>query len=270
MAFPMIAASLFSLPLSTYSYAALSRVDQVYTHVFGSYTTMDVPCTHSLRNKCNHCKPKSQWILDSSASMHFSPERDNFVKYTTFPKKNHIPVHTAANSIYIVGISKCIVPWRDSLDLFNMGCISNSGIWLVSMCQLVASNTTVQGDRSSICMLYGDGTLLAPFTPLPHFGWYMYTLKVATSCDQPHTITYDMMHQQLRYPFKDVLKYVHDYMCNFPNSLKFPKEDTICPGYVKDKMLAHTYYLGSCCTSKPSELIHLDIKSFPILFYHKY
>ena len=39
---------------------------------------------------------------------------------------------------------------------------------------------------------------------------------------------------------------------------------------MKGKMLAHTYYPDSHCASKPFELIYSDIKSFPILSYHKY
>ena len=80
----------------------------------------------------------------------------------------------------------------------------------------------------------------------------------------------DIMHKQLRHPSKDVLKHVCNHMCNFPYSIKFLKEDTICPGCVKGKMLACTYHPDSHHASKPFELIHLDIKSFPILSYHKY
>ena len=114
VAFPMIAASLSSLPLPEHSYTVLSSVDMVHTHISGSYTTMDVICAHSSKDKYNHCKPKPQWILNSSASMHFFPKRDDFMEYTTFPKKDHIPVHTTASNIHIIGISKCIFPWRDS------------------------------------------------------------------------------------------------------------------------------------------------------------
>ena len=201
MAFPIIAVSLSSLPLPMHSYAVPSRVDQVYMHVFGSITTMDIICAHSSKDKCNHYKSKSQWILDSGASMHFSPKRDDFVEYTTFPKKDYIPVHTAVSNIHVIGISKYIVPWRDSngslehLILVGMGHFPNSGVHLVSMSQLVASSTTVQGNRSSIHMLYGDGSLLAPFTPLPCFGHNMYILEVASPQHKAHTITYDIMHK---------------------------------------------------------------------------
>ena len=276
VAFPMIAASLFPLPLPMHSYAMLSRVDQIYMHVSGSNTTMDISCVHLLRDKCNHYKLKLQWILDSNASMHFSPKRDDFAEYTIFPKKDHIPAHTAASNIHVIGIGKCIVPWRDSnrslqhLMLVGIGHIPNSGVHLVSMDQLLASGTTVQGNRTSICMLYGDGSLLAPFTPSPHFGHNMYTLEVASPQHKAHMITYDIMHKQLGYSSKNVLKYVCDYMCNFPSSIEFPKKDTICPGCMKGKMPACTYHPDSHCTSKPFELIHLDIKSFPILSYHKY
>ena len=108
--FSMIAASLSSLLLPTHLYAALSRVDQVYIHVSGSYTTMDISCAYSSKDKCKHCKPKPQWILDSSALMHFSPERDDFAEYITFPKKDHVLVHTATGNINVIGISKCIIP----------------------------------------------------------------------------------------------------------------------------------------------------------------
>ena len=110
VAFSMIAVSSSSLPLPVHLYAVLSRVDQVYMHVSGSYTTMDVSYAHSSRNKCNHYKLKPQWILNSSASMHFSPKRDNFVDYTAFPKKDHILVHTAAGNIYS-GSKTCVHIW---------------------------------------------------------------------------------------------------------------------------------------------------------------
>ena len=114
VAFSMIAASLSLLPLSAHLYTVLSRVDQVYTQVSGSNTTMNISCAHSSRDKCNHCKPKLQCILDSGASMHFSTKRDDFAEYTAFPKKDHILVHIATGNIHVIGIGKCIVPWRDS------------------------------------------------------------------------------------------------------------------------------------------------------------
>ena len=60
VAYPMIAASSSSLPLPMHLYAALSRVDQVYTHVSDSYTTLDISCMHLSRDRCNHYKPKPQ------------------------------------------------------------------------------------------------------------------------------------------------------------------------------------------------------------------
>ena len=237
---------------------------------------MNISCVHSLRDKCNHCKPKPQWILDSGASMHFFPKRNDFVEYTAFLKKDLILIYTTASNIHIIGISKYIVPWRDSnkslqhLMLVGIGHIPNSGVCLVSMGQLLDSGIIVQGNRSSIHILYGDGMLLAPFTPLPCFKHNMYTLKVASPQHKAHTITYDMMHKQLGHPSKDVLKHVHNHAYNFSSSIEFLKEDTICPGFVKGKISAHTYHPDSHHASKPFELIYSDIKSFPILSYYKY
>ena len=139
-----------------------------------------------------------------------------------------------------------------------MGHIPNSGVCLVSMGQLLAFGATIQGNRSSIHMLYEDSTLLVPFTPSPHFGCNMYTLEVASPQHKAHMITYDIMHKRLGHPSKDVLKYAHDHICDFPSSIEFLKEDTICPGCIKGKILAHTYHLDSHCASKPFELLWVE------------
>ena len=138
------------------------------------------------------------------------------------------------------------------------------------MGQLLASGTTIQGNRSSIHMLYGYGMLLAPFTPSPCFRHNMYTLEVASSQHKAHIITYDIMHKQLGHSSKDILKHMHNHMCNFPPSIGFLKKDIICPGCMKGKMPACAYHPDSHHASKPFELIHLDIKFFPIFSYHKY
>ena len=99
-------------------------------------------------------------------------------------------------------------------------------------------------------MLYGDGTLVASFTPLPHFGHNIYTLKVASPQCKAHTITYDIMHKWLGHPSKNVLKYVCNHMHNFPSSIKFLKEDTIYLGCMKGKMPACAWNNQPKCGTK--------------------
>ena len=81
-----------------------------------------------------------------------------------------------------------------------------------------------------ISVLYGDGTLLAPFTP-GRLGSNMYTLEslplkgVSMTC----TLTYDIVHCRLGHPSKDVICHAHKRMWNFPD-VEIPNMD--CYWYI--------------------------------------
>ena len=70
-------------------------------------------CHHSSDHKkcvCDHnITNKKLWILDSSASMHFTPDQKDFDKYHELKGSERIPVQTANGLIYIVGREHILV-----------------------------------------------------------------------------------------------------------------------------------------------------------------
>ena len=65
------------------------------------------PCNEKHCNclKCVHWCEKfmNHWILDSGASMHFTPWRDAIMTYHKFSKDKRLPVQTAASTMFVEG-----------------------------------------------------------------------------------------------------------------------------------------------------------------------
>ena len=57
---------------------------------------------------------------------------------------------------------------------------------------------------------------------------------------------------------------------NFPKDIKFPKNDPICQGCAEGKMPSASFPPSQSQATRPFEIVHTDIKSFPVLSYHKY
>ena len=127
----------------------------------------NVICVHGLNMKCPSCEDRNKiWIIDSSASMHFTPDQSDFVMYQ--PLGDHkIPVSTTAGVIHVVGKSSIWIRWKDPqginqiLTLHNIGHLPNSGVKLISVGALMNCSTKVIGNAEAIKLTYGDGTMLA-------------------------------------------------------------------------------------------------------------
>jgi hypothetical protein len=82
-------------------------------------------------------------------------------------------------------------------------------------------------------------------------------------------INYDTLHRQLVHPSKEVLQKARKHIKDFPE-IKFPTEEHPCQGCVQGKMTNRSFPPSTRRASEPFELIHSDLKSFPIDSYHKY
>ena len=67
----------------------------------------------------------------------------------------------------------------------------------------------------------------------------------------------------------EVLLKARKHLKDFPE-IEFPKEEHLCPGCVQGKMTNRSFPPSTRRTSQPFELIHSDLKSFPIDSYHKF
>ncbi|KAL7284521.1 hypothetical protein ACG7TL_001812 [Trametes sanguinea] len=82
-------------------------------------------------------------------------------------------------------------------------------------------------------------------------------------------IDYQTMHRRLGHPSKDVLRHAREHIADFP-TIKFPKEEPLCRGCAEGKMPLRSFPPSTRRASRPFELIHSDLKSFPVDSYHKY
>ena len=148
--------------------------------------------------------------------------------------------------------------------------IPNSSVCLISLGQLLDHGAKVQGDMHQINMLYGDGILLAPFTP-GCLGSNMYTLESLPLKGLTMTcmLTYDIVHHHLGHPSKNVICHACKHTWNFPD-VEIPNTDSICPGCTMGKLPNRSFPSCECHATCTFKLIRSDIKSFPTESYHCY
>src|SRR5258708_21830781 len=82
-------------------------------------------------------------------------------------------------------------------------------------------------------------------------------------------IDYETIHRQLVHPYKEVLLKARKHLKDFPE-IEFPTEEHPCPGCAQGKMTNRSFPPSTRRASQPFELIHSNLKSFPIDSYHKY
>ena len=82
-------------------------------------------------------------------------------------------------------------------------------------------------------------------------------------------VDYDIMHRRFRHLSKAVLQHAQKHMQRFPE-IHFPTEDCICPGCALGKMSNRAFPENPRRASKAFELVHSDLKSFPVPSYRKY
>ena len=161
--------------------------------------------------------------------------------------------------------------WKDFLELHGVGHISNSNVCLVSLRKLLANGAKVNGDANSINVTYGDGKILAPFVP-GRIGIGMYILEVLLLHAKPrltltNTISYDIVHQRLDHPLKDVLRHACKHIKNLLD-IEIPNKVSICPGCAMGKLSNRSFPPNQWHATCAFELIHSDLKSFPTESYH--
>ena len=83
------------------------------------------------------------------------------------------------------------------------------------------------------------------------------------------SIPFSTAHHHFTHSSPEVLRQIPKNM-SLPPSFNVPKKISICPGCTKGKMTQQSFPPTIRCASKPFELIHLDLKSFPMVLYHKY
>ena len=72
------------------------------------------------------------------------------------------------------------------------------------------------------------------------------------------------------HPSDDMLRQAQNHTEKFLKDLIFNKDCPICRGCAEAKMHLPTFEDSPSCSSRPFELVHLDLKELPTISYHHY
>jgi hypothetical protein len=246
-------------------------------------------CVHGVDMcDCKKCKGKGkgnrilpnirdQVFLDSGASQHFI--NDLSMLYNT-SKDEDFTVMTANGVTHTNEHGSCDLafelPEDRTLHTYTLKDVhylpSSHHLLILSLRQLLNDGLRIEGIADDLVILHGN-------QPLFHFMageeqnslYYLYGLRRLGSrhFEAYLSISMDLAHKRFAHPSKKVLR-------KFPSAtLGYPPVDGKlssgpCSGCAQGKMHQRAYPLSSRRASKPFELIHSDLKSFPVESYHRY
>ena len=94
------------IPVDSCTQTVTSTTDNIFCSCHHSSDHKKCACDHNIANK-------KLWILDSGASMHFTPDRKDFDEYHELSHAERIPVRTANGIIFVVERGHVLVQWLD-------------------------------------------------------------------------------------------------------------------------------------------------------------
>ena len=141
---------------------------------------------------------------------------------------------------------------------------------LLSLGQFLRNGFHSRGTASKISLLKGEDKFLTfkPRTTTDTIYVIRSLVEQKEDLHMVYNIDFETMHRRLAHPSKDVLLKAGKYVKDFP-SIQIPNEH-ICPGCAQGKMPNKAFHPSAERASEPFELVHSDLKSFPIDSYHKF
>ena len=152
--------------------------------------------------------------------------------------------------------------------------IPNISTQLLSIGEFLQQGLCIHGNAHEICLDYKHDTLMTckPLQDGQTTYWLDATISNVEKIVEQYIymVDYNLMHKYLGHPSKDVMLHTQDQLNSFPKNVIIPSNSPVCPGCVQGKMPASTHPPSKTRASVPFECIHSDLKSFPMVSYHKY
>ena len=239
---------------------------------------------------CKTCKGKSnQWLLDSGASVHVTNSIDDFVSYQPMSKLQTIRTAAKNRALNIQGVGMVMINHELVIDgvkqqkntrLTPVYYVPGLDTRLMSMGEMLKKGNLVSGDGQSIKVTTSTGYPLFD-THLHGNDSTLYWVNSAlaeTVTNTKHVLnhilepvpTFDVWHKRFGHPSNAVLNKAPKHVIgmnpvNPDSSSKAP-----CQGCAKGKMTSKPYPISKSRASKPFDLVHSDLKEFPVHLYHWY
>ena len=209
----------------------------------------------------------ASWIIDSGASQHFTYNINDFIEYMPGTVK------TANSKAQIIGKGMVVLEVQDrQIRIGPVYLVPDLKMRLLSLGMFLKARLSTRGNAQEISLYKGHQNFLTFLPVRDDHTIYAITAMVCTANTIEHETIYAMdfetMHCRLAHPSGEVLKKAGKYVKDFPN-IEIPT-DHICPGCTQGKMTNKTFPSSERRATQPFELIHSDLKSFPIESYHKF
>ena len=244
-------------------------------------------CEHKREyNECRRCKGKGKaktlpymrgiWMLDSGASQHFAGDKSLLMNPHKVDKP--VEIHTANGVVMVDTIGDCEFKYRDPssgelLGFYLQDVVymptHNDGLNLISLGQLLNEGMTVRGRAGEIIISdERENVDVLHFRPRWP-GDTVYILYTMVDRHEQAQVSYDIAHRRFAHPGKEVLQRLPSAVHGFPEVVGEPSS-TPCSGCAQGKMPNRPFPPSKRRAKKPFELIHSDLKDFPVESYHRY
>jgi len=220
---------------------------------------------------------KVSWILVSGASLHYTGDINDFVEYA--PLERPIKATTATTtSTDIIGVGTVLMTIEGSEHTIRIApvyFIPDLSSRLLSLgVFLRRSGFTTKGDNQHITIMQ-DKQEFITFYPRNAYSTvytvdtYLGTKPSIRAAEEIFLPDYETYHHRLAHPSKEVLQKAEKYVKGFPSGIQIPHQH-ICPGCEQGKKANKSFPPSKTRATKPFQIIHSDLKSFPTESYHKY
>jgi len=226
-------------------------------------------------NECDKENEMTEWLADSGASMHFTFDINDFIEYKELAEK--IPVSTANSSSQIIGRGTVVLLLEsgESVRIFPVYYTPDLKVRLLSLGAFIQEGFHIIGTKNAIDVMERSTPFLT-FYPRVE-GDSIFSIRALKNhnadiygvLNTVYTIDYETIHKRLAHPSKDVIQKARKHLKDFPDVV-IPDTEHICPGCLKGKMVNRPFPPSTRRATRPFQLIHSDLKSFPIESYHRY
>src|SRR6202000_3384537 len=213
---------------------------------------------------------------DSGASEHFTPDINDFVDYQEFTKQEFVKTANSTARIAGKGTILLVLNNTELIRLSPVYHIPSLTCHLLSLGTFLQGGYTCKGNEKTIQIVKGSTPFLTFQPRINKNSLYVLKSIVANDSNEIHMvinsvyeIDYEVLHRRLAHPSREVLLKARKHLKDFP-AIDFPIVERICQGCLQGKMTNRPFFPSTKRASQPFELIHSDLKSFPIESYHKY
>jgi len=214
-----------------------------------------------------------EWMIDSGASNHFTFDKNDFIEYETITKPIQVQAATATTKVTGKG-TIILITNGSAYRIGPVYHVPELNCRLLSLGQFHRSRLYSRGSARKI-KLYNEysGLEFLLFYPRHDKGTtYIIKTLLGNFEEQKtiHTVNFEIMHRRLAHPSKEVQRKAEKNVKDYPKGVLIPEEPHVCPGCAQGKMTDKSFPPSETRASEPFELVHSDLKSFPIESYQKY